>query len=132
MLARLDRWPEGLTARLALLERLDATTPATWYRDQWHAGRLELWACGPRCWVLLRLELMPGGGRELVIVGAVSDPRPGDAIAAPALAELEDLARAADCSSLRLHTNRAGLVALASAAGWQLAEHVLRKPLVTH
>lgn len=125
----LTRWPEGLTARLAQLERLDPTTPRDWYADEYRRGRLDLWAWGERCWILTRVERMPGGAAELVLVAAIADAQPGDAFTDPALAAFEDLARQLGCRSARLHTSRIGLLLIATERGWQHAEHVLRKGL---
>lgn len=66
-------------------------------------------------------------GREFVIVSCFS--RTGDDFCAQALPQIEALALAAGCDSIRFHTMRPGLVKKAQTLGFRVSEIILRKAL---
>jgi len=65
---------------------------------------------------------------EFVIQGAFS-PVNGAQLTEHLLPQIEAIARARGCGTVRFHTMRAGLVAKAQSAGWRVSEVVMRKTL---
>lgn len=121
-------WPPELETRL---EAVKSDVGPSWYRAAYDAGELELACYGPPgaawAWVLWRLEDSP---RELVGVAAIAGAEhPGDALAPGLLEAFEDLARELGAPSIRLHTQRPGLITRAIAAGWHQSEVIMRKRL---
>lgn len=66
-------------------------------------------------------------GREFVIVSAFA--RTGENFTEKIMPQIEALALASGCSSLRFHTMRAGLIHKAIPLGFRISEIVLRKSL---
>lgn len=66
-------------------------------------------------------------GREFVIVSCFS--RTGEDFVSQALPQIEALALASGCDSLRFHTMRAGLIKKALPLGFRVSEIILRKAL---
>lgn len=129
-LRALAYWPPQLDR---LLARIPGDCPPAWYRAEWEAGRLELLAFGcpdqDRAFLLWRKELAPDGRDELVMVAGVGPAIAGPAIAPELLAAIEDHGRAQRCATVRLHTQRPGVVARCFEAGWHQAEVIMRKGL---
>ncbi|MBC7367166.1 MAG: hypothetical protein H7343_10220 [Undibacterium sp.] len=69
-----------------------------------------------------------GTARELLVIAAIGSRDKTD-ITAEVMPELETLARANDCASIRFHTMRPGLVKKVTAHGYRVAEMILRKTL---
>lgn len=119
-------WPAELGERLSAIAA--EHTPPQWYRDEWDAGRLQAFVYGDRALILVRICTRADGEYEAVIVAATAVPTSPPLIG-EVLPQLEDLARDAGCASLRLHTNRPGLISQAWRSGYDQREVVMAKEL---
>ena len=116
-------WGEQVAAELSLIRE---ETPVSWYEAEFKSGNLtglevyyEKYRIGV---VLFRIE-----GSEMVVVAGAGRAY-GDIIAA-VFPRLEEIAKFAGCASIRLHTNRPGMVKKSERQGWKLSEYILRKHL---
>lgn len=119
-------WPAGLGERLAAIAA--EHTPPIWYRREWEAGRLQAFVYANAALILMRTSLRPDGEFEAVIVAATAVPT-SPPLLGEVLPQLEDLAREAGCASLRIHTNRPGLISSTWRHGYEQREVVMSKDL---
>jgi hypothetical protein len=119
-------WPE-IESRMAVLDNPECS--AEWYRRQVENGSLHPVAVELAgeivAGVLIRVE-PADWGQEFVIVAASGDARGRDLVA-EVIPQLESLAQATDCGSVRFHTSRQGLGEKAERAGYAGVEIVYRK-----